>query len=162
MKTWTLSSLVGNVVIVSALIIAAVHLIHRARRDSLIRECASNQNMLIKAAYNYCCNGKRTLPFPPMGGSGGEALLKIHRFEEFDEPRLLHCPFRGDGVAGTTHYRGPIGDLSRAGATHFFACDQTENHPSGVPLNGVLKSGDAVRIERGSAEFDRAMKETQP
>jgi hypothetical protein len=162
MKQWTLSNLLVVVIVVSALMAVAVPAVHRSHQGSLVRECGANQAVLITAAYNYCCNGKRTLPFPPMGGTGSQALLKIHDFEEMGRPALLWCPFRDDGVVGKTHFRGPRGDLGPAPATHYFACDQTGNHPPGVSLTGALKSGDVRTFEPATAEFDRAMAETAP
>jgi type II secretory pathway pseudopilin PulG len=151
------------VIVVSALLAVVVPWVHRSYRDSQVRECSSTLTVLIKAQYNYGCNRcSRRKEWHFHHGSGGQWWKDLYQIGEIDDPSLLWCRCQAQGPDGQTNFRGPAGDANGGNAGSFVGADQPDNHLPHEPLNAVKKSGDVVPIERGSAEFDRAMNETAP
>lgn len=163
MRQGSLAEVISTIVIVLACVVMAVPPIVRVHRTSLMDGCRARQSALIKAQYNFSCNAccrRREWSFHH--GLGGDWWKDLYQVGEIDDPSLLWCRCRAQGLDGETNFRGPALDPNRGGADSFVGADRPDNHWPHEPINAVSKSGDVVRIDRGSGEFDRAMKETKP
>lgn len=131
-------------------------------RRSRLEACASNLRGLVVSTYNAYrrCPEHGDECFPHE--TGGSLHTLLYENDEIDDPAVFWCPARGQAVVGATHFRGPAADSNEYPARGFIGSDDPDNHLPYEPINAVTKAGDVLRLERGSPDYGRALKETAP
>ena len=160
MRQWTLSQMLVVVVVVSVVASAGAPIVHRIYRRSLHRTCGAHLQQLVKCMYHYNVTGMGDA-FPD--DTGSRFWTGAWQRRQLEDPGVLWCPVRGEGIVGQIHYRGPGRDPNAVQVPlPFWGCDRPDNHAPGEPLNAVRMSGDVVAVVPGTPEHARALSETRP
>jgi hypothetical protein len=124
-----------------------------------VTQCAANLTFL-RAALNTYQETYGALP-PELGGAFLLKLVQVGILPPTSP--FFDCPVSPSAPpAGSTQYRGPVGDANTYAPTDPIAADLTLNHGASEGGNVLLKNGTVVTASPGDAVWILASVKTMP